>query len=407
MIEKSTYINLLLDDIISSGGLCILNYSEGLKNTFEGVLKTSRVDINDRNGRRMNIMKKVIQSLLGIVLLLSVVIILGVAYLTITDYKPDEVETLEVVSHVSTIAERGNVISLSTWNIGYSGLGAKEDFFMDDGVKTQPNDISVVEGYLEGIKEVLTSIDTDIIMLQEIDIDAKRSFYMNQKVIIDELLSDYDHSFGKNYDVTYVPVPLPPMGKVKAGIGLYSQFQMIEATRYSLPGEFKWPKKVVMLDRCIVSSRFELKDSDADLIIINAHFSAYGDGEMSAKQLEYVKSFITNEYNKGNYVILGGDWNQTFPKVDVNSYPLYQNGDYWLPNNINEDWISDDWTFAYGDGTPTYRLLNEPYQEGVTQTGVIDGFILSPNIHLVSSEVIDLNFEFSDHNPVVINVVLD
>ncbi len=128
---------------------------------------------------------------------------------------------------------------------------------------------------------------------------------------------------------------------------------------------------------------------------------------MSAKQLEYVKSFITNEYNKGNYVILGGDWNQTFPKVDVNSYPLYQNGDYWLPNNINEDWISDDWTFAYGDGTPTYRLLNEPYQEGVTQTGVIDGFILSPNIHLVSSEVIDLNFEFSDHNPVVINVVLD
>ena len=63
----------------------------------------------------------------------------------------------------------------------------------------------------------------------------------------------------------------------------------------------------------------------------------------------------------------------------------------------------------YDLGTPSCRLLNQPYNPSDTantQYYVIDGFILSPNVQLEEVETLDLGFENSDHNPVRIQVTL-
>ncbi|MBQ4208120.1 MAG: endonuclease, partial [Clostridia bacterium] len=56
----------------------------------------------------------------------------------------------------------------------------------------------------------------------------------------------------------------------------------------------------------------------------------------------------------------------------------------------------------------TCRLLNMPYDpaDPATQYYVIDGFILSPNVRLDAVETKDCGFEFSDHNPVMLDVTL-
>ena len=41
-----------------------------------------------------------------------------------------------------------------------------------------------------------------------------------------------------------------------------------------------------------------------------------------------------------------------------------------------------------------------------TQYYVIDGFITSPNVELISVETRDAGFEFADHNPVQLKVKL-
>lgn len=41
-----------------------------------------------------------------------------------------------------------------------------------------------------------------------------------------------------------------------------------------------------------------------------------------------------------------------------------------------------------------------------TQYYVIDGFIISPNVELLDVETLDLGFENSDHNPVIISFSL-
>jgi len=78
-----------------------------------------------------------------------------------------------------------------------------------------------------------------------------------------------------------------------------------------------------------------------------------------------------------------------------------------MPYKIPSDWLEDGWQFAIDDSVATYRLLNEPYKEGITQTGVIDGFLTSPNIEIGKCEVLDFGFELSDHNPVKVTFTLN
>ena len=64
------------------------------------------------------------------------------------------------------------------------------------------------------------------------------------------------------------------------------------------------------------------------------------------------------------------------------------------------------WKWGVGTNAPTYRLLNAPYEEGITQVGIIDGFLVSPNLEITRVEVLDQNFLYSDHNPVMMTLKL-
>jgi endonuclease/exonuclease/phosphatase family metal-dependent hydrolase len=328
--------------------------------------------------------------------------------LTIKDYNPEKITAVELENNQETLVDVEQTYTFYSWNIGYGGLGAEEDFFMDGGTKGRPDKLEDVERYLDGILNEVKSYDADFVLLQEVDVDARRTFGFNEKKLIDEQLPDYSSSFGKNYDVLFVPVPLPPIGRVKSGIVSYSHYQVEAVDRYALPGEYDWPVRVAQLDRCMLVSRLPVEGKDEELVVVNAHFSAYDDGSIRATQLAFIKDFVVSEYEKGNYVVLGGDWNQTFPEVNRDLYPVLDNGkDNWRASQIEDDWIDEGWTFGHGKGVPTYRLLNEPYNEGVTQTGVIDGFLVSPNVTIEDTEVVDLGFEYSDHNPVKVMVRFD
>ena len=76
-------------------------------------------------------MKKFSQTLLIVVL----VILLGLAgllgWLTMTEFNPDPIEDLEPISYqASTALPLGATVDLLSWNIGYSGLGAEQDFLL-------------------------------------------------------------------------------------------------------------------------------------------------------------------------------------------------------------------------------------------------------------------------------------
>src|SRR5699024_11311308 len=75
---------------------------------------------------------KIIKALLLVVLILVLAAGGLVGYLTLTEYRPDEIEQLEVTQAARSdnvrVGERLDVLSFNT---GYCGLGRDQDFFMD------------------------------------------------------------------------------------------------------------------------------------------------------------------------------------------------------------------------------------------------------------------------------------
>lgn len=352
-------------------------------------------------------MKKIFKVLLSLVVVVLMILAMVLLLLTITDYRPESVEDLDLHVKTSQGAKGDEVFSIHSWNIGYGALGDQEDFFLDGGDKVIASSKKVVTGYFDNILDTLDGFDSDFLMVQEIDVKSKRAYKINELDEISKRLEAYTYSFAKNYDVLYIPMPWPPMGQVKAGLGTFSLFDVDEATRYKFDSNYAWPTKTVMLDRCFMVSRIKLKDKANDLLLINAHFSAYDDGSLKEKQLKTMKDFMTQAYESGDYVVLGGDWNQTFESVDTREYPLFENGDWFLPSVIAHDWLDEGWTYGVADNAPTYRLLNAAYEKGVSQVGVVDGFVVSPNVSIEHVSVLDLDFKDSDHNPVHMTFKLD
>lgn len=350
-------------------------------------------------------MKKLLKGL-GIVLLVLVLALAGlVGWLTVTEYRPADYETLEISGTPGSRAVAPEEeLSILSWNIGYAGLGAEEDFFMDGGTHARPDSQDQVLKYLDGISRTLDELNCQAAMLQEVDIDSHRTYRVDER----DYLSMGSGVHALNYSCDFVPIPLPPIGRVHSGIYTTTEYLEISlAQRVALPCPFSWPVSTANLKRCLLLSYLPIEGSDKELVLVNLHLEAYDDGEGKIAQTNMLKSVIEGEYEKGNYVIAGGDFNQIFPG-GLEAYPN-THPENWLPGVLESDILAEGWSFAYDLSTPSCRLLNQPYDPEDTENTqyyVIDGFIISPNVELLQVETIDLGFENSDHNPVRISVML-
>ncbi len=346
---------------------------------------------------------KIIKVLLG--LLLLVVLAAGglLGYLSLTEYRPDDIELLEVVQAARKdnvrVGERLDVLSFNT---GYCGLGREQDFFMDGGSMVRPRSEEDVRANLNGILSELVRQNVDIYLLQEVDFDSWRSYYTNQADTYRHGLS-LNMACAYNFKCEFVPYPWPPLGKVESGLVTFTGLNVTEATRESLPMPFSWPVSMANLKRCLLIERVPVEGTDRELVIINLHLEAYDDGEGKRAQTEQLMRIMAAEYRNGNYVIAGGDFNQTFEGVDA--YPLLDES-FWQPGEICVSDLPDGFSFVYDDATTTCRLLNKPYdgERKNAQFYVIDGFIVSDNLKVNLIETVDLNFQYSDHNPVLLQV---
>ena len=350
----------------------------------------------------MKAIKKILKAVL-IILALVVLILVGlIVYAVITDYKPKVNEIVfagEKTVNLNDTAE----LSILTWNIGYCGLDKDMDFFYDGGKKVRTpkprciNNLNAVEKFLKQNDSV------DFVFIQEIDKNSKRSYHLNEYDSLSGVLKTFSPFFAKNYDVFFVPVPpADPMGKVLSGLVTFSKRPPSSSIRYSFPGEYGFPKQLFMLDRCFLVNRYPLKNG-RELVVVNTHNEAFDPGEIRKTQMAYLKDFLIREYNNGNYIIAGGDWNETPPDFKPE---FFSNKINTLQMGMPSDYLPSEWKWVYDNRTPSNRTVIASYDPATTTTTVIDCFLLSSNIEALSVKCINFNFENSDHNPVKIKFKL-
>ncbi len=347
--------------------------------------------------------KKVRKGAGMVLLFLAGILLLALIWLTIREYRPEAEETLAVPSGTETPAP-GSSLEILTFNTGYAGLDKTQDFFMDGGSQVQPDSRQEVEENLQGIAGILKEHPADVYFLQEVDLDSKRSYRIDQQAYYQENL-DLPGVFACNFKCDFIPYPLPPIGKVESGILTMTDLAVSSASRISLPESFSWPVKTCNLKRCMLETRIPLTGTDRELVLINFHLEAYDSGEGKIRQSQILAEKLQKEYEAGNYVIAGGDFNQTFEGID--KYPL-KDTDNWAPGVIGEDSLPEHFSFAVDDSYPTCRLLNEPYSGSfdTAQVYVLDGFLVSDNIKVNQVSVINTDFAYTDHQPVRLEVRL-
>ena len=341
----------------------------------------------------------------GILLVPVLLILIFLVVITVRNPKLPLHEVLEVRNKVRYVVPVNKELTILSWNIGYGGLGKEMDFFYEGGKRVRPEK-DEFSRYMNGISQFLTAQDSvDFIFLQEVDMYSKRSYYNDEAVEISNALKGHCYAIAENYNSSFVPLPVTePMGRVVSGIITFSRFNPESAERIGFGTTFSWPKQLFFLQRCFIVFRFNLNNGK-ELILINTHNSTFDKGGTLRKQeLARLRSYMVEEYLKGNYVVAGGDWNNNpvgFFREAISS------GD--ATKTIEPVILSSylpGWRFAFDPAHPSNRDVDGPYQKGKTKTTIIDFFVLSPNVELVSANTYETGFEFSDHQPVSIKIRL-
>jgi len=312
----------------------------------------------------------------------------------------DEIKLSKDAENIQSISD--STFEFISWNVGYLGLGEESDFFYDGGEDVISSKELVQKNMAGVIHFIEEHSEVDFFFLQEVDSFSWRSQKLDFFEQLEAMGNPDQFHYALNYASTFVPIPIfNPLGPAFGGLFSMSKFPVQEAYRYDLRTESQWPKRMFFLKRCFLTQRIPLQEKD--LILINIHNSAYDkSGEKKNKEMNHILEFAQMEFEKGNYVVIGGDWNQTPP-----NYAPKDLSRGYLEHGFVGNEIPDAWQWVSDQTTPTNRKLDIPYDAGVSYTSVIDYYILSPNLRVDSVSVIDMQFKYSDHQPVYLKVTLD
>lgn len=284
---------------------------------------------------------------------------------------------------------------------------------MKDGTKTQgkygkaESNAAVLQNTNGAIK-TMEKVKADFMLFQEIDTNSSRSYHVNQVQKMSQNFSNYEEIFANNFHSPYLLYPLnDPHGAVQSGLLSLSKYSVDQAVRRKYPVTTSFITKFTDLDRCFTVMSIPVNNGHK-LILINSHMSAYDKGgKMRVKQLKLLNSVMESEYKKGNYVIVGGDFNHTFGRKMLTHFKSQQKVPDWV-SVLSDKELAPDMRMIHAKNestTPTCRGTDIPYQKGKTYTTVIDGFLVSKNVQ-ATSENINTKFAYADHNPVKLSFKL-
>lgn len=355
------------------------------------------------NSRTKKLLKRI--GLAALCLLLALLLIVGayLAYVLIAYYRIGDRET-EIKAGGNGQMRVMTEYSFITWNIGFAAYSRDFSFFMDGGTESRAYSEEEVYKNLDAILARLQAENADFMFLQEVDTDATRSYHVNEKDYITAKFSSYSSSFAENYDSPYLFYPFSsPHGKSKAGLLTLSKAEMSTAHRVEVPVEDGF-MKFLDLDRCYHKIALPTENGKT-LYIYNLHLSAYtSDGTIATEQLRLLLADMEAEYQNGNYVIAGGDFNKDL--LGENTAICGDSENTWaqpFPTAL----LGEHFSLVAGDGSVhSCRNCDTGYQKGTTFEVTVDGFIVSQNVTVSACKTIDEDFQSSDHNPVKITFSL-
>lgn len=354
--------------------------------------------------------KKVLKISLCVLIafLLLIGLYLGYVVLSYSRIEDNQVIVPSEIANEASV-KTGEKYTIVTQNIGFGAYTQDFTFFMDGGKQSWAESEESVIECIEKATSIVEGFNPDFILFQEVDFDSTRSYHVNQREILEKSFASCSGAFAVNYDSAFLMYPFTePHGASRAGILTLSKYNISSALRRSLPIS-ETVSKFLDLDRCYSKSRIPVENGK-ELVLYNVHLSAYGGSdEIRTAQMTMLFEDIKAEYEKGNYCVCGGDFNHDFTGDSTQKLNGGQTVDFgWaqpFPQELLPSCIERCMEYETESLVPTCRNCDIPYKKG-NPTFIVDGFLVTENVETVSVKNIETEFEYSDHNPVVLEFIL-
>lgn len=356
-------------------------------------------------------------TLTALISLVTLFVIGYVIYMSVNYYRIDDFQAIETNNLRTEVLKLSEEYTALTYNIGFGAYNHEFSFFMDSGVMNDGTEVTGTDSVAKNKDVVLTntngSIDVsknesaDFYLFQEVDTNSTRSHKVNQHEMIRDSFSEHSSVYAVNFHSAYMLYPFnEPHGIANSGILTLSKYKIDENIRRKYPIDESFFTKFFDLDRCFLVSRLPVENGK-ELVLINSHMSAYDKGGLiREKQLNLLNSFLEEEYNKGNYVIVGGDFNHDIAGM-IEGFESQQKIPNWV-FELNDENIANGYNIVKSENfneVATCRSTDIPYKKGVNYIAILDGFIVSDNIEATAKNI-DADFLYSDHNPVKLSFKL-
>ncbi|MBP5254175.1 MAG: endonuclease/exonuclease/phosphatase family protein [Lachnospiraceae bacterium] len=363
--------------------------------------------------KKKHVLKWVIRILAGLLGLVILAAAGYAAYLLIAYHRIEDHRALDVKRGGTIIARvsAGDAYPyrIVSYNIGFGAYEADYGFFMDGGTESWAWSEERLDRNLKKISALLKEQAADFYILQEVDYDSTRTYHVDERAYMADTLSSYCYDEAQNFDSPFLFYPFhQPHGNARSCLMTFSAYHTESAERISLPVEDSL-MKLLDLDRCYSISRIPVRNG-GELVLYNFHLSAYtSDGTIATEQLKMLLRDMQAEYEKGNYCIAGGDFNKDLSS-DAEKYFHTKAGDQSWAKPLPED-LFDGYdvslVFPYDalKPVPSCRNADGPYNPDQFVL-TVDGFMVTANVEVEKSMVIDTGFAYSDHNPVSMDFIL-
>ncbi|MFO0727308.1 MAG: endonuclease/exonuclease/phosphatase family protein [Myxococcota bacterium] len=200
------------------------------------------------------------------------------------------------------------------WNIGWA-CGEGSEMRPGTPRKTEAE----IRGALTAIGETLATLDPDVVLLQEVDFGAARSFFVDQAALLAERARLPYCLRGLSWDVRYLPFPPGRhAGRLRSGGAILSRFPLTEAAIELL----EKPRRGFLYRRFYLYRYLleaKLQAFGDGVALMTCHLEAY-DAQNRDQQAERLAAVLKDKPERRR--VLAGDLNSVPPEAPQrHAYP--------------------------------------------------------------------------------------
>jgi len=234
-----------------------------------------------------------------------------------TGFEDEEDALFYSKSDITNPAQPDSTVRIMTWNIRF-GIGRGPWFGDACGYKVTYSEDEILEN-LAVIAERINSVQPDILLLQEVDINSERSAYVDQlRWLLNNTYFNYA-VYGSQWKAQFIPSD--GLGRMDEANAILSRWPISDATRIQLDlRQDQGGLTRYFYERCcMVKAKISIPGFE-DFYAVNIHASAFATDDTKHQHIVDFKGELDNIANTNGWFVAGGDLNTLPPGSDSTDY---------------------------------------------------------------------------------------